>query len=104
VFLTALLFPVFVVPIVFLRCWTSQIILGKWHLDDTLAVASLMFALGSRLCIVYVSMQDTTSMYLLNMFPESRLGGGDHISTVSPAGLSLLLKVRIHYPILSHKD
>ncbi|KAH7304559.1 hypothetical protein B0I35DRAFT_471903 [Stachybotrys elegans] len=34
VFLTALLFPVFVVPIVFLRCWTSQIILGKWHLDD----------------------------------------------------------------------
>lgn len=45
-FLTALLFPVFVVPIVFLRCWTSQIILGKWHLDDTLAVASLMFALG----------------------------------------------------------
>ncbi|KAH7317188.1 hypothetical protein B0I35DRAFT_434703 [Stachybotrys elegans] len=76
VFLTALVFPVFAVPIVFLRCWTSHVILGKWHLDDTLAVISLVFALGQSImhCI------------------QSRLGGGDHVSNISPAGLSLLLK------------
>ncbi|CAG9996394.1 unnamed protein product [Clonostachys byssicola] len=38
VFLTAILLPVFSIPFVVLRLWTSKFIVRRWHPDDTLAM------------------------------------------------------------------
>ncbi|KAM5386408.1 hypothetical protein ACJZ2D_000371 [Fusarium nematophilum] len=37
-FYTSALLPIFVIPVVILRLWTSAKILCKWHVDDTLIV------------------------------------------------------------------
>ncbi|KAG6980415.1 hypothetical protein FocnCong_v009526 [Fusarium oxysporum f. sp. conglutinans] len=46
VVLAAALSPVFTIPIVLLRLYTSRFIIKCWHLDDFSITISLMFAMG----------------------------------------------------------
>ncbi|KNB06240.1 hypothetical protein FOXG_19609 [Fusarium oxysporum f. sp. lycopersici 4287] len=46
VVLAAALSPVFTIPIVLLRLYTSRFIIKCWHLDDFSITISLMFAIG----------------------------------------------------------
>ncbi|KAM5343416.1 hypothetical protein ACJ41O_011953 [Fusarium nematophilum] len=45
-FYTAIFLPVFCVPIVILRLWTSKRIVGRWHKDDTLTVIATVSKWG----------------------------------------------------------
>ncbi|KAM5379407.1 hypothetical protein ACJZ2D_004105 [Fusarium nematophilum] len=76
-FYTAIFLPVFCVPIVILRLWTSKRIVGRWHKDDTLTVIATIFGIFQS-AIVCV---------------EARLGAGDHIVNITLEGLDLVLKV-----------
>ncbi|WAO92396.1 Hypothetical protein NCS54_00990300 [Fusarium falciforme] len=74
-FYTGVFMPVFSIPIVLLRLWTSQHVVNKWHKDDILVVIATILNLcqSALVCI------------------SARLGSGDHIFNVSPKEFSLLL-------------
>ncbi|KAH7258768.1 hypothetical protein B0J15DRAFT_512623 [Fusarium solani] len=83
-FYTGVFMPVFSIPIVLLRLWTSQHVVNKWHKDDTLVViATFWFA--------SVCLQFEVQRRELMSYAAARLGSGDHIFNVSPKEFSLLL-------------
>ncbi|RSL87331.1 hypothetical protein CEP51_002313 [Fusarium floridanum] len=74
-FYTGIFMPVFSIPIVLLRLWTSQHVVNKWRKDDTLIViATTLVLLQSVLVCI-----------------SARLGSGDHVYNVSPKEFRLLL-------------
>ncbi|KAH7125904.1 hypothetical protein EDB81DRAFT_698353 [Dactylonectria macrodidyma] len=77
-FITAVVFPIVSAPIIILRLWASKAILKKWHTDDS--------------TFVYCTLSCFTAD--LDSSNEARLGAGDHIITMTPEGIDLLLKVR----------
>ncbi|KAH6972897.1 hypothetical protein BKA56DRAFT_592994 [Ilyonectria sp. MPI-CAGE-AT-0026] len=77
VFYLAVIFPIVSVPIILLRLWASKFIVKKWHIDDTLTVIATTFAVLQSVAVAV----------------EARLGAGDHIITMTPEGISLLLKI-----------
>ncbi|KAF4973991.1 hypothetical protein FZEAL_9059 [Fusarium zealandicum] len=75
-FWTAVLLPVFSIPIVLLRVWASKRIVNKWHTDDTLIIIATIFSI----------------LGCVSSAIAARLGAGDYIYTIKPEGLDWLIK------------
>ncbi|KAI8656251.1 hypothetical protein NCS56_01228200 [Fusarium sp. Ph1] len=75
-FWNSVLMPIFCMPIVILRLWTSKRVVHKWHVDDTLIILAMIFAV----------------LFSVDSALNARLGSGDHIWNIDPKFLEILLE------------